>query len=108
MGAGFHAHAVPHMQAAAQAGDTRPPGLDEVVALHFVAIVQREGRLLELDGRKPFPIDHGASSPDALLQVCRQLQTLNKEKHARMHIVSVDSAVSLIPLCSRACMSTLQ
>ncbi|CAL5222286.1 g4625 [Coccomyxa viridis] len=54
--------------AAAQAGETRPPGLDEVVALHFVALVQREGRLLELDGRKPFPIDHGSSSPATLLQ----------------------------------------
>ena len=72
----MHAHAVTHVQAAAQAGDTRPPALDEVVALHFVALAQRDGRLLELDGRKPFPIDHGESSPDTLLQVCSELQTL--------------------------------
>lgn len=56
-------------QAAAREGSTRPPGLDEVVALHFVALTQRGGRLLELDGRKPFPIDHGASSSESLLQV---------------------------------------
>ena len=61
-----------HLQAAAQEGATRPPDLDEVVALHFVALVGREGRLLELDGRKPFPIDHGATSPDTLLQVSSQ------------------------------------
>jgi hypothetical protein len=57
------------VQAAAQEGSTRPPGLDEMVALHFVALAHRGGRLLELDGRKPFPIDHGASSPGSLLQV---------------------------------------
>ena len=82
-------HILVRMQAAAQAGDTRLPGLDEVVSLHFVALVQREGRLLELDGRKPFPIDHGSSSADTVLQVpeahmdftcqcmtCSQLQSL--------------------------------
>ena len=58
-----------HLQAAAQEGATRPPSLDEVVVLHFVALVQKAGRLLELDGNKPFPIDHGASSPETLLQV---------------------------------------
>ena len=57
------------LQAAAQEGATRPPSLDEVVVLHFVALVQKAGRLLELDGNKPFPIDHGASSPQTLLQV---------------------------------------
>ena len=76
MDASCSVHVLHHMQAAAQAGDTRPPGLDEVVALHFVAIVQRERRLLELDGRKPFPIDHGSSSADTLLQVCSQSQSL--------------------------------
>ena len=50
-------------------GATQPPSLDEVVVLHFVALVQKAGRLLELDGNKPFPIDHGASSPETLLQV---------------------------------------
>ncbi len=77
------------MQAAAQAGDTRPPGLDEVVALHFVALVQREGRLLELDGRKPFPIDHGSSSPATLLQVCSQLPTLGHPRKAWLHAFPV-------------------
>ena len=30
---------------------TRPPALDEVVKLHFVTMVQRDGCLYELDGR---------------------------------------------------------
>ncbi|EIE23291.1 peptidase C12, ubiquitin carboxyl-terminal hydrolase 1 [Coccomyxa subellipsoidea C-169] len=55
-------------QAAAQEGDTAPPSLDEVVDLHFVALVESSGRLLELDGRKSFPIDHGPTSSDDLLK----------------------------------------
>ncbi|KAI8852110.1 hypothetical protein BC829DRAFT_440855 [Chytridium lagenaria] len=31
----------------------------EEVDLHFVALVKVDGRIYELDGRKPFPIDHG-------------------------------------------------
>ncbi|CAI5467870.1 unnamed protein product [Closterium sp. Yama58-4] len=53
---------------AAEAGDTRPPSIYECVDLHFVAFVTSGGRLYELDGRKPKPIDHGPSSPDSLLQ----------------------------------------
>ncbi|CAI5483991.1 unnamed protein product [Closterium sp. Yama58-4] len=53
---------------AAEAGDTRPPSIHECVDLHFVAFVTSGGRLYELDGRKPKPIDHGPSSPDTLLQ----------------------------------------
>ncbi len=36
--------------------------------LHFVAFVEFEGRLWELDGRKEFPIEHGNSSPETLLE----------------------------------------
>ena len=58
------------LQAAAQEGNTAPPPLEEVINLHFVALVHRDGRLWELDGRKSFPIDHGPTSPERLLQVC--------------------------------------
>ena len=37
--------------------------------LHFVALVHHGGRLWELDGRKPFPIDHGPTSEASLLKV---------------------------------------
>ncbi len=29
------------------------------VMTHFVAIIPKDGRIIELDGRKAFPIDHG-------------------------------------------------
>lgn len=55
-------------QAAAQEGSTAPPSLEDVVDLHFVALVGANSRLFELDGRKSFPIDHGPTSSEALLQ----------------------------------------
>lgn len=57
------------LQAAAQEGDTAPPALEDVVDLHFVALVNRNSRLVELDGRKSFPIDHGKTTDSTLLQV---------------------------------------
>jgi Ubiquitin carboxyl-terminal hydrolase, family 1 len=56
-------------QAAANEGQTKPPALDEVVALHFAALVERDGQLWELDGRKSGPVSHGPTSKDTLLQV---------------------------------------
>ncbi|KAK9835334.1 hypothetical protein WJX81_003115 [Elliptochloris bilobata] len=53
--------------AAAQEGATAPPPLEEAVNLHFAALVERDGRLWELDGCKSFPIDHGPTSPATLL-----------------------------------------
>ncbi|KNZ57326.1 hypothetical protein VP01_2189g5 [Puccinia sorghi] len=51
----------------AQSGQSKVPSLDEVVDLHFVCFVKSHdpatpaepARLVELDGRKAFPIDHG-------------------------------------------------
>ena len=53
---------------AANKGDTRPPGEDEAVDLHFVAFVETGGRLWELDGRKIAPVDHGATTKEGLLK----------------------------------------
>ncbi|GAX81734.1 hypothetical protein CEUSTIGMA_g9162.t1 [Chlamydomonas eustigma] len=55
-------------QAAASEGNTAPPSEDEDVNLHFVVFVQRKGRLLQLDGRRPRPIDCGATTESTLLQ----------------------------------------
>lgn len=55
-------------EAAAQAGATEVPPPEADVDLHFVAFVEREGRLWELDGRKAGPVDHGASSAGGLLR----------------------------------------
>lgn len=44
------------------------PPIDEVVLLHFVSFIHADGCIYELDGRKPFPINHGPSSAETLLQ----------------------------------------
>lgn len=36
---------------------------------HFVTFVNHEGELYELDGRKSFPVNHGKTSADTLLEV---------------------------------------
>jgi ubiquitin carboxyl-terminal hydrolase L3 len=51
----------------AQEGQSDVPPEDQDIDLHFVALVESGGRLLELDGRKHGPIDHGAVEPGALL-----------------------------------------
>ncbi|XP_061485991.1 ubiquitin carboxyl-terminal hydrolase isozyme L3 isoform X2 [Rhineura floridana] len=52
------------------------PSIDEKVDLHFIALVNVGGNLFELDGRKPFPINHGQSSNDTFLEdaveVCKK------------------------------------
>lgn len=52
----------------AQEGQTEA-NLNEPVNHHFVAFVEHNGELFELDGRKSSPIPHGKTSPDSLLIV---------------------------------------
>lgn len=52
---------------AAKEGQTRAPGREDSVDYHFVAFVQVEGQLYELDGRKSAPIVKGKSSQDTFL-----------------------------------------
>ncbi|XP_067890422.1 ubiquitin carboxyl-terminal hydrolase isozyme L3 isoform X2 [Heterodontus francisci] len=60
----------------AQEGQTEAPSLDEKVDLHFITFVNVDGYLYELDGRKPFPINHGCTTADNLLEdaieVCKK------------------------------------
>lgn len=50
---------------AARLGDTRAPGAEEDVDLHFVAFVKGvDGRLWELDGRRRGPLDRGVLGED--------------------------------------------
>ncbi|CAG8672585.1 5013_t:CDS:2 [Cetraspora pellucida] len=49
-------------QSSARLGQTRAPGEDERVDLHFICLVEKDGSIYELDGRKPFPINHGSCS----------------------------------------------
>jgi len=43
----------------ARSGQTATPNLEDEVDLHFICLVEKDGHLYELDGRKQFPINHG-------------------------------------------------
>lgn len=45
----------------------------ESVNHHFISLIHKDGELLELDGRKSFPIKHGATNDDSFLNVRRHL-----------------------------------
>lgn len=47
----------------------KTPNIQDDVDLHFIAFVEKEGHLYELDGAKEFPINHGPISSDKLLEV---------------------------------------
>lgn len=65
----------------AQQGQTATPSINDAVYHHFVAFVQVDGTLYELDGRKNFPIAHGPSTPETLLKdamkVCKKFIELD-------------------------------
>lgn len=52
----------------AQEGQTETPHIDDKVDLHFITFIEEHGSLYELDGRKPFPINHGPTSSETLLE----------------------------------------
>ncbi|CAM1319695.1 UCHL3 (predicted) [Pycnogonum litorale] len=64
-------------EASAQEGQTAAPDRSEKVDLHFVAFVEKEGHLYELDGNCPFAINHGPSSPETLVKVGLKIFFLN-------------------------------
>lgn len=43
----------------ASSGQTATPNLEVEVDLHFVTFVNHKGYLVELDGRRPSPVNHG-------------------------------------------------
>ncbi|KAG0243596.1 Ubiquitin carboxyl-terminal hydrolase isozyme L3 [Actinomortierella wolfii] len=52
----------------ASTGQTETPDLQAEVDLHFVCLIERDGHLYELDGNKPWPVNHGKTSPDTFLK----------------------------------------
>eukprot|EP00735_Rhodelphis_limneticus_P015488 TRINITY_DN9761_c0_g1::TRINITY_DN9761_c0_g1_i1::g.4873::m.4873 TRINITY_DN9761_c0_g1::TRINITY_DN9761_c0_g1_i1::g.4873 ORF type:complete len:229 (+),score=33.05,sp/P15374/UCHL3_HUMAN/57.27/9e-90,Peptidase_C12/PF01088.16/2.4e-68 TRINITY_DN9761_c0_g1_i1:146-832(+) len=59
--------AVAH-EAAGKAGQTEAPEASQEVDLHFICFVEKDGSLYEMDGRKSFPINHGPTSSETLLE----------------------------------------
>jgi len=53
---------------AAEEGQTAPPKADEVVKLHFISLVHKDGALYELDGRKENPIYRGPTKPETFVK----------------------------------------
>ncbi|XP_072478382.1 ubiquitin carboxyl-terminal hydrolase isozyme L3 isoform X1 [Notamacropus eugenii] len=71
------------------------PSIDEKVDLHFIALVHVDGHLYELDGRKPFPINHGKTSDDTLLEdaieVCKKFMERDPEE-LRFNAIALSAA----------------
>jgi len=69
-------------QELAQEGQTEV-NPNEQVNHHFIAFVHKDGNLYELDGRKEFPINHGATTPETLLEdsakVCKEFMSRDSE-----------------------------
>lgn len=42
---------------------------NEQVNHHFVAFIEKDGKVYELDGRKDYPIEHGDTTPEGFLFV---------------------------------------
>ncbi|XP_003386938.1 PREDICTED: ubiquitin carboxyl-terminal hydrolase isozyme L3-like [Amphimedon queenslandica] len=71
-------------ETSAQEGDTAPPSRDEHTHLHFVALVQQDGHIYELDGRKSAPVNHGSTTPESFLNdaanVCQKFMTRDPDE----------------------------
>ncbi|XP_037820722.1 ubiquitin carboxyl-terminal hydrolase [Lucilia sericata] len=70
-------------QALAQEGQTAA-NPDEKVYHHFIALVNVDGTLYELDGRKSFPIKHGETTDESFVQdaarVCKEFMARDPEE----------------------------
>ncbi|XP_063096679.1 ubiquitin carboxyl-terminal hydrolase isozyme L1 isoform X1 [Cavia porcellus] len=69
--------------------------VDDKVNFHFILFNNVDGHLYELDGRMPFPVNHGTSSEDSLLQdaakVCREF-TEREQGEVRFSAVALCKA----------------
>ncbi|XP_021951365.1 ubiquitin carboxyl-terminal hydrolase isozyme L3 [Folsomia candida] len=63
----FNQIATVHEEIASE-GQTAAPSRDDTLVTHFVAFVHKDGHLYELDGRREFPINHGATTAEDLLK----------------------------------------
>ncbi|XP_067003998.1 ubiquitin carboxyl-terminal hydrolase isozyme L3 isoform X2 [Anabrus simplex] len=71
-------------------GQTEAPESDEPVNFHFVAFVEKDGTLYELDGRKAFPINHGPTARNTLLEdAAKVCQAYMKRDPDELHFTVV-------------------
>lgn len=68
----------------AQEGQTEAPNENSRVYHHFVAFIEKDGHIYELDGRRDGPINHGVSSPSTFLEdaarVCKEYMQRNPDE----------------------------
>ncbi|XP_021037439.1 ubiquitin carboxyl-terminal hydrolase isozyme L3 isoform X1 [Mus caroli] len=80
---------------ASQVLGSQAPSIDEKVDLHFIALVHVDGHLYELDGRKPFPINHGKTSDETLLEdaieVCKKFMERDPDE-LRFNAIALSAA----------------
>lgn len=74
-------HDASESEASGANAQTACPDRDDKVDHHFIAFVHCAGRLVECDGRKAGPIDHGPTTPDTLLEdACAAIKANFMEK----------------------------
>uniref|UniRef100_A0A2K6U1L2 Ubiquitin carboxyl-terminal hydrolase n=1 Tax=Saimiri boliviensis boliviensis TaxID=39432 RepID=A0A2K6U1L2_SAIBB len=82
-------------ETSAHEGQTEAPSKDEKVDLHFVALVRVDGHLYELDGWKPFPINHGETSDETFLEdaieVCKKFMERDPDE-LRFNAIALSAA----------------
>lgn len=54
-------------ESASEQGQTEAPAASESVEYHFISIINHEGTLYEMDGRKHGPVKHGQTSEETFL-----------------------------------------
>lgn len=68
----------------AQEGQTEAPPEGEKIIHHFIAFIEKDGAIYELDGRNPNPINHGPSSPEMFIEdaarVCREYMSRDPDE----------------------------
>ncbi|CAH2102719.1 unnamed protein product [Euphydryas editha] len=68
----------------AQEGQTNTPSAEDSVNHHFITFVHKDGILYELDGRKAFPINHGKTTADTILEdaakICKEFMARDPEE----------------------------
>lgn len=78
----------------AHEGQSEVPDREASVDNHFIALVHKDGKLYELDGRKSRPVEHGPTSNETLLNdaaaVCKKFMQRDPSE-SRFAIVALSS-----------------